>query len=390
MADPYHDGTHPAQRQKDKKKAKSLPLGLLLQEATAKVQTGDHESAVKLAERVLDATGKDGDFELAALNLLGLAYIEMGDVDLARPRLLRAVEIDADGSMDERGRGRGKIPLARADQRGRRPGQRGLVRKGAAVLRRHIQALSEKTKRTALDDAALEEKRQGLAGVLCAVAEVYMTDLSWEEDAEQRCEALVTEATMACPESPETWQTVANVRISQQRVDEAKTALRRSMELWQELPIGDLKVPEFATRISLARLLMEVEVEPVAMEVIDRLVAEDDESVETWYLGGWCQYIQGEKKKKTTTTTTTDAEAEEARKELWTSARRWLRQCLKLYKQQDYEDDRLGEHARELTRAIDEVLGPSPEGEDDDEDDVWEDDDDEGEGSSDDEDEEMG
>ncbi|PKS10654.1 hypothetical protein jhhlp_002409 [Lomentospora prolificans] len=367
---------------KDKKKAKSLPLGLLLREATAKVQAGDHEFAVKLAERVLETTGKDGDFELAALNLLGLAYIEMGEVDLARPRLLRAVEIDSDGTMDESvGGGAEKfLWLAQISDEGGRDSV-DWYEKGAAVLRRHIQALSDKQNRTELDDAALEEKRQGLAGVLCAVAEVYMTDLSWEEDAEQRCEALVTEATMVCPESPETWQTVANVRISQQRVDEAKTALRRSMELWQDLPMGDLKVPEFATRISLVRLLMEVEVEPVAMEVIERLIAEDDESVETWYLGGWCQYIQGEKKK--------GSDAEEAQKELWNSSRRWLRQCLKLFKQQGYEDDRLGEHARELIQATEKVLGPLPEGEEDDDDDVWEDDEDGDESSDDDEDEEM-
>jgi len=369
---------------KAKNKTKSLPLGLLLREATAKVQAGDHESATKLAERVLETTGKDGDFELAALNLLGLAYIEMGDVDLARPKLLRAVEIDADGSMDESvGGGAEKfLWLAQISEEGGRDSVN-WYEKGAAVLRRQIQSLSEKQKRTEVDDAALEEKRQGLAGVLCAVAEVYMTDLSWEEDAEQRCEALVTEATMVCPESPETWQTVANVRISQQRVDEAKTALKRSMELWQDLPVGDLKVPEFATRISLARLLMEVEVEAVAMEVLERLVGEDDESVETWYLGGWCQYIQGEKEHKKK-----GADAETLRKEAWTSSRRWLRQCLKLFKVQDYEDDRLGEHAKELIAEIDKVLGPLPEGEEDDDDEAWEDDD--GDGSSDgDEDEEM-
>lgn len=359
-------------RPKDKKaKSKPLPVHLLLQDATAKVQSGDHEGAIKAAQRALDATGEGGDFELAALNLLGLALIEVGDIDTARLRLLRAVEIDGDGSHDEAlGGGAEKfLYLAQISEEGGRDSV-DWYEKGAGVLRRQIAELSAKTSKTDQDEGALAEKRQSLAGVLCAVAEVYMTDLSWEADAEARCEALVTEATMVCPASAETWQTVANVRISQERVEDARGALGRSMEVWRELPEGDVRVPEFATRVSLARLLMEVEMEGEAMWVLERLLSEDDESVETWYLGGWCQYICGEK---------ADAEA---RKDAWRASRLWLNQCLKLFKLQDYEDDRLGEHAGELVGLIDKELGPMAEGEEDE--DAWEDEED-GDGDGDEE-----
>lgn len=363
----------PTRPKNKKEKSKPLPFHLLLQEATAKLQIGDHESAIKIAKRVLEKTGRDGDFELAALNLLGLAHIEIGDVDVARPLLLRAVEVDADGSHDEAlGGGPEKfLWLAQISEEGGRDSVE-WYEKGAVVLRRQIAELSAKQGRSAQDEAALEEKRQSLAGVLCAVAEVYMTDLSWEEDAEARCEALVTEATMACPGSAETWQTVANVRISQQRVEDARGALRRSMEVWRDLPEGDIKVPEFASRVSLARLLMEVEMEAEAMEVLERLLHEDDESVETWYLAGWCQYINGEKAKEGS-----DGETKE---DAWRASRLWLTRCLKQYDLQDYEDDRLGEHAKELIEAINKELGPMAEGEEDE--DLWEDED-EGEGDGD-------
>ena len=36
--------------------------------------------------------------------------------------------------------------------------------------------------------------------------------------------------------------------------------------------------------------------------------------------------------------------------------------ALKLYELQDYEDDRLREHANELVKELDGVLGPVPEG----------------------------
>lgn len=354
-------------RPKDKKaKSKPAPVHLLLQEATAKVQIGDHEGAVKVANRALEATGKGGDFELAALNLLGLAHIETGDIDAARPALLRAVEIDGDGSYDEAlGGGPEKfLWLAQISEDGGSDSVEWYER-GAVVLRRQIAELSGKASKTEQDEAALAEKRQSLAGVLCAVAEVYMTDLSWEEDAEARCEALVTEATMVCPASAETWQTVANVRISQQRIEDAKGALGRSMDVWRELPEGDIRVPEFATRVSLARLLMEVEMESEAMWVLERLLVEDDESVETWYLGGWCQYICGEK--------ATGASEGESKESAWRAARMWLNQCLKLFETQDYEDDRLGEHANELVGVINKELGPIAEGEEDE--DAWEDED---------------
>lgn len=359
-------------RPKDRKaRSKPLPVDLLLRDATAKVQVGDHEGAIKLANRALETTGKGGDFELAALNLLGLAHIELGDIDVARPVLLRAVEIDGDGSHDEAlGGGPEKfLWLAQISEEG---GQDSVdwYEKGAVVLRRQIAELSAKASRTEQDEAALGEKRQSLAGVLCAVAEVYMTDLSWEEDAEGRCEALVTEATMVCPASAETWQTVANVRISQERIEDAKGALGRSIEVWKDLPEGDIKVPEFATRVSLARLLMEVGMEPEAMWVLERLVIEDDESVETWYLGGWCQYLYGEKAAE-------GAAKGESKESVWRAARLWLTQCLKLFKLQDYEDDRLGEHANELLQAINKELGPMAEGEEDE--DAWEDDEDDDE-----------
>ncbi len=89
----------------------------------------------------------------------------------------------------------------------------------------------------------ISEKKRRLADTLCAVAEVYMTDLSWEEDAEQRCEALVTEASLLAPDMAEAWQTLANVRISQARTEEARAALQRSLDLWKDLPPDDPAIP---------------------------------------------------------------------------------------------------------------------------------------------------
>jgi tetratricopeptide (TPR) repeat protein len=320
--------------------------------------------AIALASKALEATGSGGDFELRTLNLLGTLFMESGEIDQGRSYFERAVELDQDGMADEKvGGGPDKfLFLAQLSEEG---GQDSVkwFEKGASTLRSQIQKLTDLASRTPEQQSSLDEKQQKLGGVLCAVAEVYMTDLSWEDDAERRCETLITEAMMIAPNSAETWQTVANVRISQERLDEAKTALKRSLELWQDLPPAHPDVPAFPTRIGLARLLLEAEMEDDALKVLERLVTDDDQSVEAWYLGGWCLYIAGEKQR--------DGQAEgqggaqEEWKSTWSTARKWLAQCLKLYARLDYEDERLGEHAVELFQSINKVLGEMPEGEED-------------------------
>ncbi|TQS32916.1 hypothetical protein Golomagni_06758, partial [Golovinomyces magnicellulatus] len=183
----------------------------LLDDAETLLTVGNIDEALSLASQALDITGDGGDFELKALNLLGLLSIETGDIDEARGYFERAIKVDQDGTMDEKlGGGPEKfLFLAELSEEGGQDSVKWFDL-GATALRKQIQNLDAIANKTPEQQAAYEEKQEKLGGVLCAVAEVYMTDLSWEEDAEQRCEALVTEAMMIAPGSPETWQTVAN------------------------------------------------------------------------------------------------------------------------------------------------------------------------------------
>ncbi|KAL6878552.1 hypothetical protein J3F83DRAFT_238261 [Trichoderma novae-zelandiae] len=350
----------------DKKDAPNLSK--LIADAETQYEVGNLDEAITLASKALELTGEGGDFELKALNLLGVLSVEDGEVEDARDYLLRAIRLDEDGTLDEKiGGGPEKfLFMAQLSEEGGQDSVQWFER-GAAALRKQIQNLNDVANRTPEQQATLDELQSKLGGVLCAVAEVYMTDLSWEADAEQRCEALVTEAMLIAPSFAETWQTVANVRISQQRLDEARAALKRSLELWQDLPPEHPSVPEFPTRVSLARLLMETEMEEQALGVLERLVTDDDSSVEVWYLGGWCLYVAGEKLREAKPRQNGEGDGAEEWKATWGYARKWLSQSLKLYELQEYEDERLGEHARELLESINAELGEPPEGEDDEE-----------------------
>ncbi|KAI0815630.1 hypothetical protein GGR55DRAFT_354300 [Xylaria sp. FL0064] len=350
--------------------SKPVSPQVLVKAAEFQLQEGNVQDAATLAEKALEGSAPGSDDALSALNFLGQINLELGDFETARAYLLRAVAIDEDGAKDESvGGGPEKfLSLAQLSEEGGQDSV-GWFEKGAAALKSRIRTLENKKGQGKQGDEQailLDELRKKLAMTLCSVAEVFMTDLSWEEDAEQRCESLTTEATMVAPDFAETWQTLANVRISQSRFDDARAALNRSLELWKDLPPEDPSVPDFPSRVALSRLLMEVEMENEALEVLERLVGEDDQSVEVWYLGGWSLYVMGEKQKEN--------KAEEDWKASWISSRVWLNQCLHLYKIQDYEDDRLGEHAKELLAAIGKELGEAPAGkEEDDDDDGWED-----------------
>ena len=108
----------------------------------------------------------------------------------------------------------------------------------------------------------------------------------------------MTEALLARPDDAEALATLASVRISQQRTEDAVAALERAFAAWKDLPDESAAVPSYATRITLARLLIETERFETAIEVLERLQGEDDQLPDLWYLGGWTMFLLGEGERK--------------------------------------------------------------------------------------------
>ncbi|KAJ5380266.1 assembly chaperone of rpl4 [Penicillium cataractarum] len=331
----------------------------LLDQATILLQTGRADEALPTAQQALDLAADNVAVQLQAVNLLGEINVELGEIETAREYFLRAVEQDPNGSIPEsQGGGAEKFMwLAQLSEQGGTDSVQ-WFEKGVSSLRQTLQALDGKT--SAEEVALAEEKKVKLSNALCAVAEIYMTDLSWEEDAEARCEALITEALTVTPDAPEVLQTFASIRISQLKTEEAQEALKRSTSLWKDLAPEDPKVPDFAVRISLARLLMEVTLEFEALEVLERLILEDDQSVEAWYLGGWCLYLLAEKQQAPKDIAEDEA-AESPRHASLIASREWLKQSLKLYDLLQYEDEPLQSHALELIQGMVAEIGEDME-----------------------------
>ncbi|KAI5839840.1 hypothetical protein DFP73DRAFT_518309, partial [Morchella snyderi] len=286
---------------------------LLTAAATALHTEGDPHTALRLSALALQADPAS----LAALELHAEAHLELGDEPAARTHFEQAVALDADGARSGPEKFLWLAQLA--------PGGRAMVQwyeRGTAVLR----AWMHKEAAGGGEERALKEK---LVSALCAMAEIYMSDLCDDPDAESRCETYTTEALLLSPTSAEALQTLASLRLSQQRPTDAVAALQRSLSLWlhpsspSAAADDDTNTPSYAARVNLAKLLIETQQYDSALDVLERLQLEDDQLPDLWYLGGWCLFLYGEQ---------AGGAASAERRELWAGAREWLANCLVLYK----------------------------------------------------------
>lgn len=149
----------------------------LLDQATILLQTGRTDEALPTAQEALDLAGENAAVQLQAVNLLGEINVELGEIETARECFLHAVELDPNGSIPEtEGGGAEKfLWLAQLSEQGGVDSVQ-WFEKGVSSLRQALQSLDGKTKPEEV--AAAAEKKVKMANALCAVAEIYMTDLS--------------------------------------------------------------------------------------------------------------------------------------------------------------------------------------------------------------------
>lgn len=162
------------------KRKMSEDAGVLLQRATVLLQTGELSEALSVAQQALQLVSSSSDSpeqSLSALNLVGEISVELGEIDSARGYFLRAAELDPHGTIPEnQGGGAEKfLWLAQLSSVGGADSVRWFER-GIVVLRQTVQSLEE---RADPEHASMaDEKKRKLSNALCAVAEIYMTDLS--------------------------------------------------------------------------------------------------------------------------------------------------------------------------------------------------------------------
>jgi|TARA_B100000524_G_scaffold344695_1_gene242297 tetratricopeptide (TPR) repeat protein len=153
----------------------------LLSEARRCLDSLDLTKALSLCRDAVAHSPADAD----AHAMLGEVCLQTGSLEEAESALLRSVELTASG-----GAGRYMYLGQLADG----PQSLQWYERGVDILRSQRSAAESASGEREELQARWLETTQALAIGLCAIAELYLSDLCFEADAEERCEALASEA----------------------------------------------------------------------------------------------------------------------------------------------------------------------------------------------------
>lgn len=258
----------------------------LLKRAESCMNDFEYELAQKFLERALLHDPNN----VTALESLAAVLLEMGNSEEANNVLLKAVQICPDTRHNI------YFSLAQLNE-GKQSTE--YYNKGIEILEKLFANKEELEKNEDVNSLKKE-----LSNAYCSVAEIYMTDCCFEEDAEEQCKINIDKGIATDVSNPECYQCLANYMLVKGNEEEAKTAMTKSLSLWlpqmQALAEGTIDpnieqvcMLNYDSRINTSKLLIELEMFDEASEVLDGLIDEDDEVIEVWYLLGWLNYLRG-------------------------------------------------------------------------------------------------
>ena len=113
--------------------------------------------------------------------------------------------------------------------------------------------------------------------------------LSFEEDAEQKCEFYIEKALELNEKDFNANTTLGSLKISQNKREEARDILLKTLDyINEEVEINSL--------INISKLLIEVELFDDATKVLKFIQEQNEVNFDVWYLYGLAYYLKGEKK----------------------------------------------------------------------------------------------
>ncbi|KAG7451197.1 TPR-like protein [Guyanagaster necrorhizus] len=364
-------------RTKVKKKAKSKAvdpppqdfpqkgpsISSLLEKAQSFVNQCDYDLARRFILRILETEPSN----IEAQEMLGVIELERGDIDAAKRIFTAIISARQDSTVPPPPSAHLCLAQLCEDE------PRLALQHYQVAIDMLMAQLKGKVKATGDDLDNEAQVKSSIVRALIGQVEIWMDpsyDLCFEDDAEKNCENLLTTALQTDPGNSEALQSLASVRMSQQRPEEAKDCLEKAWSAWKDLDIDDARVPPIATRISLVKLFLELELYAPALHVLHGVMLSDDQEVEAWYLEGWCYFLMAEQARGI------GGKLEDMTwEELAKDARDRLETCQLLHVNEGHSDIPLLDHARTLISQL-EALGiqaSAPLEEEDEDEDEWED-----------------
>uniref|UniRef100_A0A9J7Z5Z7 Si:dkey-12j5.1 n=1 Tax=Cyprinus carpio carpio TaxID=630221 RepID=A0A9J7Z5Z7_CYPCA len=357
------------QERAKKKTAEKYTIDQLIEKTEECIDNFDFDMARLYCQRALDIEATN----LNLLDMMGNICTELGDIEKAKQIsftlvyvYLKAVEL----SPEE---GHSKYMYLGQIHTGKEAVQ--YFSKGTEVM---LSVMDKHTNEASAFGAAAfpsvcAVSKKDVSVAFCSIAEIFFTDLCMEEGAADRCKEAIDKALQYDEHNPEALQLMASYLFSIEKTEEGREYLKKSVSSWlpslqkeeeslastehdmeEEEDQNKSNIPPYESRITTAKLLIEVEEYEMATEVLEDLLEEDDEVVEVWYLLGWLFYLQLGKQDLTNN-------GVNFRKSAWT----YLSKAKKLYVKLRCEDAPMLEHTEQLLAE----LGGEEHGADEDDDD---------------------
>jgi len=309
---------NPVIRKPQKKPEVKYDINEILNKAEECLDEYKFELAQKFCERALQIDENN----IRALQLTAGLLLDMGEVESAQNCLGRAIHLEPDSGHSK------YLSLAQ-------------LMTGAQsrdMCRKAIELINSKISSLPAADESLAELRRDLSNALISISEIYMTDLCDEEEAETESMRCIEEAIQADPSNPEAFQAKANYGLVVGNVEDAKTAINKSLDLWlpQHLKFledgsGKETTLTIEFRNSTVKMLLDLEDFDNAIKILDALVEEDDTDMNTWYLLGWTNFLRCKTESEYTG-----------------NARHYLQKAEEVNKRYPTEDEDLVEHIKSL------------------------------------------
>ncbi|EPT05567.1 hypothetical protein FOMPIDRAFT_1155364 [Fomitopsis schrenkii] len=344
--------------------SKSEPtVTALLEKAQSLLVECDYDLAGRFARRILDREPNS----VQGKELLGVVQLETGDLDAAKTTFESLLPPRAGAPLNPPPSAHLYLAQLSDDPHV----ALGHYQAAVDILNGQLKGKERATDPLGTDDDE-KELRQSIVRALIGMVEIWMDpsyDLCFDPAADKNCEDLLNLALKTDSGNTEALQTLASVRLSQQRPDDAKACLEQAWTQWKDLEPDDARLPPIPSRLSLVKLFLELSLFSPALLVLQGIMAVDDQEVEAWYLEGWCFFLMAEQAQESGGTLDGFTWQELAK-----DARDCLETCETLHVNEEHPDKPLLEHVRELASKL-EALGIQPSSEDADEggEDGWED-----------------
>uniref|UniRef100_A0A7S4FS26 Uncharacterized protein n=2 Tax=Eutreptiella gymnastica TaxID=73025 RepID=A0A7S4FS26_9EUGL len=165
----------------------------------------------------------------------------------------------------------------------------GFYERGLAVLKQQYKDCD--------DDEDREDFEYDLCSACCSIAELYLTDLCFESNAEQQVDVWLQQCKKYNENFPEMHQLLGSLRISQHKPEEAKEALRKCVDLQLDMEEDGEKdhdhLPTLHSRVELCKLLLEVNDTEYCKTMLYHELDAEDKNPYLWYLLGQCYSEEG-------------------------------------------------------------------------------------------------